>query len=68
MLVRFSLVQLKTSVTLDAPAAYGAYDGLGFRVASLPSSAPPAVPEPSMMVIGTLFGLGGLVAKRRRKK
>jgi LPXTG-motif cell wall-anchored protein len=68
MLVRFSLVQLKTSVTLDAPAAYSAYDGLGFRVASPPSSAPPAVPEPSMMVIGTLFGLGGLVAKRRRKK
>jgi hypothetical protein len=31
---------------------------LGFRVASLPSS-PPAVPEPSMMVIGTLFGIGG---------
>jgi hypothetical protein len=40
----------------------------GFRVASLPSSAPPAVPEPSMMVIGTLFGLGGLMAKRRMKK
>ena len=28
----------------------------------------PAVPEPSMLVIGTLFGLGGLVAKRRMKK
>jgi hypothetical protein len=27
-----------------------------------------SVPEPSMMVIGTLFGLGGLVAKRRMKK
>ena len=40
----------------------------GFRVVSLPSSAPPAVPEPSMMVIGTLFGLGGLMAKRRMKK
>ena len=40
----------------------------GFRVASLSSSAPPAVPEPSMMVIGTLFGIGGLVAKRRMKK
>jgi formylglycine-generating enzyme required for sulfatase activity len=39
----------------------------GFRVASLSSSAA-AVPEPSMMVIGTLFGLGGLVAKRRMKK
>ncbi len=41
---------------------------LGFRVASLSSSAPPAVPEPSMMVIGTLFGIGGLMAKRRMKK
>jgi len=40
----------------------------GFRVASLSSSGPPAVPEPSMMVIGTLFGLGGLMAKRRMKK
>lgn len=44
----------------NAPANYG------FRVASLSSSA--VVPEPSMMVIGTLFGLGGLVAKRRMKK
>ena len=43
-------------------------DGVGFRVASLSSSAPPAVPEPSMMVIGTLFGIGGLVARRRMKK
>jgi formylglycine-generating enzyme required for sulfatase activity len=41
---------------------------VGFRVVSLSSSAPPSVPEPSMMVIGTLFGLGGLVAKRRMKK
>ena len=40
---------------------------VGFRVASLPSSAA-AVPEPSMMVIGTLFGIGGLMAKRRMKK
>ena len=40
---------------------------VGFRVASLPSSAA-AVPEPSMMVIGTLFGLGGLMSKRRMKK
>jgi formylglycine-generating enzyme required for sulfatase activity len=40
----------------------------GFRVVMLSSDPPPAVPEPSMMVIGTLFGLGGLVAKRRRKK
>jgi formylglycine-generating enzyme required for sulfatase activity len=41
---------------------------VGFRVASLSSSAPPAVPEPSMMVIGTLFGIGGVMAKRRMKK
>jgi sulfatase modifying factor 1 len=40
---------------------------IGFRVASLPSSAA-AVPEPSMMVIGTLFGIGGLMAKRRMMK
>ncbi len=39
---------------------------VGFRVASLSSDA--AIPEPSMMVIGTLFGLGGLAAKRRLKK
>jgi formylglycine-generating enzyme len=41
---------------------------IGFRVVSLSSSAPPVVPEPSMMVIGTLFGLGGLIARRRMKK
>ena len=41
-------------------------DGLGFRVASLSSDA--VVPEPSMMVIGMVFGLGGLAAKRRLKK
>jgi formylglycine-generating enzyme len=39
---------------------------IGFRVASYNSAA--TVPEPSMMVIGTLFGLGSLVAKRRRKR
>jgi len=63
--VRFSLVQLKTSVTLDAPAAYSAHDGLGFRVASLPSSAA-AVPEPTSMEI---FGLGArAMAYRTRRK
>jgi sulfatase modifying factor 1 len=51
---------------LDFPSGEG--DFIGFRVVSLSSSAPPAVPEPSMMVIGTLFGLGGLMAKRRLKK
>ena len=40
--------------------------GIGFRVASLSSDA--VVPEPSMMVIGMVFGLGGLAAKRRLKK
>jgi hypothetical protein len=49
----------------DPSSEWGVADG--FRVASLSSSAA-AVPEPSMMVIGTLFGLGGLVAKRRMKK
>ena len=38
----------------------------GFRVASYNSDA--VVPEPSMMVIGMVFGLGGLAAKRRMKK
>jgi len=51
--------------TADDPS--NEYNNVGFRVASLPSSAA-AVPEPSMMVIGTLFGLGGLMAKRRLKK
>jgi formylglycine-generating enzyme len=35
---------------------------IGFRVAMLPDAP---VPEPSTLVIGTLFGLGGLLAKRR---
>ena len=39
---------------------------VGFRVASYNSDA--VVPEPSMMVIGMVFGLGGLAAKRRLKK
>jgi len=39
---------------------------IGFRVASYNSDA--VVPEPSMMVIGMVFGLGGLAAKRRMKK
>jgi hypothetical protein len=39
---------------------------LGFRVASYNSDA--VVPEPSMMVIGMVFGLGGLAARRRLKK
>ena len=41
-------------------------DSNGFRVASLPSSEPPAVPEPTSMAI---FGLGALgMAYRARRK
>jgi formylglycine-generating enzyme required for sulfatase activity len=43
------------------------FDPMGFRVASVSPSSPP-VPEPSTLVIGTLFGLGGLLAKRRIKR
>jgi hypothetical protein len=42
---------------------------LGFRVVSLSSDiSPPVVPEPSMMVIATLFGLGGYIGKRRMRQ
>jgi hypothetical protein len=58
---------LSSSSRLGYTSGEGA-NSVGFRVASLSSSAPPAVPEPSMMVIGTLFGLGGLLAKRRIKR
>ena len=54
------------SLKRDNTYATHEVDYRGFRVASLSSDA--AVPEPSMMVIGTLFGLGGLMAKRRMKK
>jgi formylglycine-generating enzyme required for sulfatase activity len=60
-------VNLSSSSRFNANPSIEGYNS-GFRVASLPSSAPPAVPEPSMMVIGTLFGIGGLMAKRRMKK
>ena len=64
----FFLSLLSSSTRVNVGAS-NEIDRYGFRVASVtPSSAPPAVPEPSMMVIGTLFGLGGLVAKRRMKK
>jgi formylglycine-generating enzyme required for sulfatase activity len=59
---------LSSSARYDGLDPSSESDGVGFRVASLSSSGPPAVPEPSMMVIGTLFGLGGLMAKRRMKK
>jgi formylglycine-generating enzyme required for sulfatase activity len=60
-----SSILLSSSSRFDlVPSLEG--DGLGFRVASLSSDA--VVPEPSMMVIGMVFGLGGLAAKRRLKK
>ena len=42
------------------------YHDIGFRVVMLSPSG--EVPEPSTLVIGTLFGLGGLLAKRRIKR
>jgi hypothetical protein len=57
---------LSSSSRLNFIPSFESLD-IGFRVASLSSSAA-AVPEPSMMVIGTLFGIGGLMAKRRMKK
>jgi len=47
-------------------APTGEDNEIGFRVASYNSDA--VVPEPSMMVIGMVFGLGGLAARRRLKK
>lgn len=40
----------------------------GFRVVSLSASGGAAVPEPSILVISTLVGLGGLVRRTRMKK
>lgn len=62
----FGSNELKSSNRTNRGANNGS-GHLGFRVASVSPSAPP-VPEPSMMVIGTLFGLGGLLAKRRMKR
>ena len=57
-----------SSTIRSNPLPFEQYDFVGFRVLTLSPSSPPAVPEPSMMVIGTLFGAGGLLAKRRIKK
>ena len=62
----YSSINLSSSTRGDVFPSFED-NGIGIRVASLPSSAA-AVPEPSMMVIGTLFGIGGLMAKRRMKK
>lgn len=51
------------------PQAYSQFGLFGGRAGGFEilSDTPP-VPEPSTMVIGTLFGLGGLVARKRYKK
>lgn len=54
---------LSSSSRLDSVAPSDVYDSIGFRVAMVPTANP--VPEPSMMMIGTLVALGGLVGKRR---
>jgi formylglycine-generating enzyme required for sulfatase activity len=59
----FSTSGALSSSSRDNTVPSDEFDVMGFRVVSLA-----AVPEPSMMVIGTLFGLGGLMAKRRLKK
>ncbi|MEI8213599.1 MAG: SUMF1/EgtB/PvdO family nonheme iron enzyme [Planctomycetota bacterium] len=58
--------RLSSSVRLNTlPQQESRYYGL--RVVSLDSPAS-VVPEPSMMVIGSILGIGGLIAKRRMKK
>ena len=58
---------LSSSSRLTSFPAWYETENVGFRVVTLSLSDPPAVPEPSMMLIGTLFGLGGLIAKARSK-
>jgi len=53
-------------MSLSPTIEYGLQTGI--RVVRLASFEPSTVPEPSMMVIGSLFGVGGLKAKRRMKK
>ena len=51
---------------LDPASDYMDY---GFRLASTyQSPSGGEVPEPSTLLIGTLFGLGGVLGKRRLKK
>jgi formylglycine-generating enzyme required for sulfatase activity len=59
---------LSSSTRINDNPSFQQYGNLGFRVASLSPSAPPVVPEPSMMVIGSMLGIGGLMAKGRMKK
>jgi hypothetical protein len=53
-----------SSSTRDSTIPNNDSFNIGFRVASLSSSSDPVVPEPSMMVIVALFGIGGLMKKR----
>ena len=61
-------VDMKSSSRDSSSGPKDEFEFVGFRVASLSSDPPPAVPEPSMRVIGMVFGLGGLAAQRRLKK
>ena len=61
-----SLSALSSSSRYSDYPSNEASTSVGFRVASLSSDG--AVPEPSMMVIGTLLGIGGLFGQRRIKR
>jgi len=56
-----SLNDLLSSNRIGSFTASTENNVVGFRLGA-------AVPEPSMMVIGMVFGKGGLAAKRRLKK
>jgi sulfatase modifying factor 1 len=58
---------VKSSTVRGGRLPGNAFQAVGFRVVDL-SSTTGAVPEPSMMVIGMVFGLGGLMAKRQMPK
>jgi formylglycine-generating enzyme required for sulfatase activity len=62
----FSSADYLSASSRESMLASNSNHDLGFRVASVSPSD--IVPEPSSLVIGTLFGLGGLLAKRRMKR
>jgi formylglycine-generating enzyme required for sulfatase activity len=62
----FSSADYLSASSRESMLASNSNHDLGFRVASVSPSD--IVPEPSTLVIGTLFGLGGLLAKRRIKR
>lgn len=49
------------------PSGYSGHS-IGFRVVTFDSASYEAVPEPSMLMIGALLGVGGLIINSRRKK